>query len=228
MNLQNKIVFAHRGYFNAESKKKYRENSKQLYKISTTKDYIRIIDMDVRKSKDGILYCYHGTFFQCHFSLRIPRNFSEIKKKYGVDSSSEILEVIREDKSISLDIKSKSITKADILKALEGKKFKEVILGNNTVTSVQFLERFNDMPVQFVKTMNGNVLHFLYDLKKLKDKNFKYYEVVFPFQVNKKVVEDTSRNGLIFGCIGLFFLSRKSYWKKINKYNIKLVSTDFI
>lgn len=228
MDLQNKIVLAHMGYFNKDSRKNYRENSKDVCKISTTKDYIGIIELDVRKSKEGVLYCYHGTLLKYWFGFIFSQKFSDIKKKYEVDSLEEILEVITEDKTIFLDLKSKSITREDILNALEGKKFKEIILGNTGLFSVSFLERFYNMPNQFVKAMNGNIFCNFYNLKKLKEKNYKYFEVVFPFQINKKLVENVKKNGLEFRCAGLFFRNGKSYWSKINKYGIQHVSSDFV
>lgn len=227
MDLKDKIVLAHKGFYNKESIHLYRENSKEVCAISTTKDYIKIIELDVRKSKDGILYCYHGNFFQYYFYLKIPRNFSELKKKYGVDSLEEILKVITEDKTLLLDIKDKSITKEDIIKDLSGKKFKEVILGN-TSFSTSFLKDFKDMPDGFVKIMNGNIFCNFYNLKKLKSEGYKYFEVVFPFQVRKGVVDRTSSNGLELSFPSLFFLGARSYWNKINKFNIKRINSDFV
>lgn len=228
MNLQNKIALAHMGYFNKESRKIYRENSKEVCEVATIKDYIGIIELDVRKSKDGILYCYHGTLFQYWFGFIFSQKFSDIKNKYDVDTLKEILEVITEDKTVFLDLKSTSITREDILTALKGKKFKEIILGNTGLASVFFLQRFSDMPAQFVKAMNGNIFCNFYNLKKLKYKNYRYFEVVFPFQINKKLIENVKKNGLEFRCAGLFFPNGKSYWGKINKYGIEHVSSDFI
>jgi len=228
MDLQNKIVLAHMGYFNKECRKTFRENSKDVCKVATTKDYIGIIELDVRKSKDGILYCYHGTLLQYWFGFIFSQKFSDIKKKYSVDSLEEILEVITEYKTIFLDLKSKSITREDILTALKGKKFKEVILANTGLFSVSFLQRFSDMPAQFVKAMNGNIFCNFYNLKKLKEKNYKYFEVVFSFQINKKLIENVKKNGLEFRCAGLFFPNGKSYWEKINKYGIKHITSDFV
>jgi len=228
MDLQNKIVLAHMGYFNKECRKTYRENSIDVCKIATIKDYIGIIELDVRKSKDGVLYCYHGTLLQYWFGFIFSQKFSDIKKKYGVDSLEEILEVITEDKTIFLDLKSKSITKEDILNALNGKKFKEIILANTGLSSVSFLERFSNMPEKFVKAMNGNIFCNFYNLKKLKDKNYKYFEVVFPFQINRKLIENVKKNGLEFRCAGLFFPNGKSYWDKINRYDINHITSDFI
>ena len=228
MDLKNKIVLAHMGYFDSESRNHYRENSIDVCQISSTKDYISIIEVDVRKSKDGILYCYHGTLPQYWFGLIFPHTFSQIKNKYGVNTLEEVLSVITEDKMIVLDIKSKSITKADILNALKGKKYKKIILGNTSLFSVSFLERFDNMPEQYVKVMNGNIFCNFYNLQKLKDKNYKYFEVVFPFQVNRVIMKNASENGMEFRCAGLFFRTKESYWNKINKYNIHHVTSDFI
>lgn len=227
MDLKDKIVLAHKGFYDKESTHLYRENSKEVCAISDTKDYIKIIELDVRKSKDGILYCYHGNFFQYCFSLKVSRNFSDLQRKYHVDSLGEILKVISEGKSILLDIKDKSITKEDIIKALGNRKFKEVILGN-TSFSTSFLKGFKDMPDGFVKIMNGNIFCNFYDLKKLKSEGYKYFEVVFPFQVRKGIINKASNNGLELSFPSLFFLGKKSYWNKINKYNIKRINSDFV
>ena len=227
MNLQDKIVLAHKGFFDKESEKIYKENSVEVCKISTTKDYISIIELDVRKSKDGVLFCYHGTLFQYWFGFIIPQFFFDIKKKYHVDTLAEILSVITEDKIIFFDLKSKSITKSDILNAVKGKKFRQVIIGglaNNTYSS----HNFNDLPEEFVRIMNGHVFCIFYDLKKLKDRGYAYFEVVFPFQVNKKIIQRVKENNMDFRCTGLFFRNKKNYWRKIKEYNINHVSSDFI
>ena len=225
MDLANKIVLAHRGFFNKECEKIYRENSRDVCKISSQKDYITIIELDVRKSKDGVLYCYHGTFIQYFLLLKFPRKFSALKKKYGVQTLANVLEVMNEGKILCLDLQDKTITKTEILKALAGKKFKQVILAS---PSVSYLENFNNMPNIFTKLINRNIFSGFYNLKKLKQKNYTYYEVLFPFQVNKKIIQDARNNGLVFSCAPLFFLSKESYWKKINRYNITYISTDFI
>ncbi len=226
MDLKNKVVLAHAGYFNKECQKDYKENSKEVCRVSNTKDYIDIIELDVRKSKDGILYCYHGTLIQYYTNLKISKDFSEIKKRYGADALGEILDVISEEKGIFLDIKDTSITRKDVLDVFLNKKFKEVILGNRSTAYIN--NQFYDMPKGFVKILNGNIFCNLYNLEKLTNRNYKYFEVVFPFQISREIIESVYKHGLEFRCAGLFFRNKESYWKKINKYNIKHVSSDFI
>ncbi|MDQ5949220.1 MAG: hypothetical protein QG589_346 [Patescibacteria group bacterium] len=142
MSINGKIVLAHKGFFNKECQKIYRENSREVCKISGSMDYVDIIELDIRKSKDGILYCYHGDFFQYYISLKIPRIFSYLQKKYHVDSLADILEVIPETKIICFDLKDKGITKLDILHSLNGKKFKDLVFGSS---SISFLDQFDGM-----------------------------------------------------------------------------------
>ncbi len=223
-NLEDKIVLAHSGWFDSASKKLYKGNSKEVCAISTTKDYITIIELDLRKSKDGILYCYHGTPVQYFFTLKFSWTFQKVQKKYRVNSLEEILDIVTEDKIIFLDIKDATITKEDLQSVFGNKNFKEVILGNK---SVAFLDEFKDMPPCFTKILNGNIFCNFYDLIKLRSHGFKYFEVVFPFQLRQKVIDKVAKAGLEFRCSGLFF-TKERYWRQIQKYNIKHISSDFI
>ncbi|MDE2079689.1 MAG: hypothetical protein KGI73_04910 [Patescibacteria group bacterium] len=224
-DFSDKTILAHKGFFNKESEKTYKENSAGVCKISGARDEIGIIELDLRKSRDGILYCYHGTPFEYLCGLKFPMDFSRIKLKYGVDTLREILGVIGRDKIIFLDIKDRRITKDDILRAFGGRKFKEVILGNK---SASFLRRFGGMPGNFAKILNGNIFCGFYDLEKLARDGFKYFEVVFPFQVSARLVERVRRAGMEFRCASLFFKNKESYWKKMAAYGITQVSSDFI
>ncbi len=220
LDLKDKIILAHRGYFNSDSRKHYKESSKEVCQISSKKDYISIVELDIRKSKDGILWCYHGNVIEYCIGLKFSRNFNFIKEKYKVNTLLELLEVIDSNKIILLDLKNTSITKQDILNVFKNKKFKEVIFGNK---STSFLERFNEMPKEFVKLMNGNIFSPFYNPEKLKNKGYKYFEVLFPFQINKRLIEKIEKNGMTFTCPSMFFFSKESYWRKVRKYNIKII-----
>ncbi len=225
MNLSNKTVWAHGGCFDKNCATTYRQNSKEVCEASSKREYIGVIELDVRKSSDGILYCFHGNLFQYNVTLRFPRSLKRLQEKYGVHTLKEILNVITPDKIVFLDIKDDSITKEDVLDSFKGKVFKEIVLGNK---SSSLLQKFSGMPESFVKILNGNIFCSFYDLKKLKRQGFKYLEVVFPFQIHKKIIDRVEKAGMEISCAPLFFLSTKSYWRKIEKYRIKHVSSDFI
>ncbi len=224
-NYKDKIVLAHMGFPDRSARKEYKENSKEVCALSSKKDYIDIIELDIRKSADGVLYCYHGNLFEYHFLLKLPFTLSSLKHYRQIDTLEEVLNVIDENKSIFLDIKDTGITNEDILKHLKAMNFEEVILGNK---SVRYLDRFTNMPNNFVKILNCNIFCNFYNLDRLKEKKFKYFEAVSPLQVNSKTLKKVEEAGLIFRMSGIGFLSKDSYWRKINKYGIKHVSSDFI
>ncbi len=225
MDPRDKIVLAHRGCYNNECRTKYQENSREVCAVSTTKDYIKIIELDLRKSKEGILYCHHGPIIQYFTILKFPQKLSNLKEKYNVNSLEEILNVITEDKIIFLDIKDSSVTREDILAAFSGRNFKEVILGNK---SVSYLKRFDNMPEKFVKKLSGNPFCNFYNIEKLKKNNFKYFEVVFPFQINQKIVNEVHANNMEFKLWGPLSSNKEGIWNKINKHNIRHISSRFI
>lgn len=66
-----------------------------------------IIELDVRKSRDGIIFCYHGFgmfVFYLAFLLRFVR-FSTVKRFIEVSTLEEILSAIDRDCVVYLDVK---------------------------------------------------------------------------------------------------------------------------
>lgn len=221
--LPRKIILAHRWLRSANAG--FREHSIEACRDSGNAKEISIIELDLRKSNDGVLYCYHGNFFEYFISLRFEKTFESTRKRYGVFKLSELLDVISEWKTVFLDIKDKNITKEDILTAFGGRNFERVMLGNK---SVSFLDRFDDMSSGFVKILNGNLLCYFYDFKKLHERGFRYVEAVFPFQVSKNLIERAEKAGLEFRVAGLFFRSKNHYWEIVNFYGLHHISSDFI
>ncbi|MBI5621824.1 glycerophosphodiester phosphodiesterase [Candidatus Falkowbacteria bacterium] len=225
MDFNNIIVMAHRGFFDAASRRRYRENSREVCELANAQDYITMIELDIRKSADGVLYCYHGKPFFYHILSKFRRPLSHIQQRYGVNTLEEILAVISADKIVFLDFKHMDITRDDVLKVFNGRTFREVILANK---SVKFLRRFHSMPQGFVKVINGNVLSSFYNLDKLKAQGYKYFETLFPFQINSRIVRKVRAHGLEFMCASNWFLSRRQYLRALRRYDIHYFSSDFI
>lgn len=111
-------VIAHRG-----GKGHGRENDAET--IQKTLIYKPdIIEIDVRKSKDGVLYCYHGsiplgvTAAQFFYHL----NFKWIQHLAGKrDTLGTVLRVIPEDTIALLDLKDKHITAQDLMPFIDNR-----------------------------------------------------------------------------------------------------------
>lgn len=216
-------ILAHRGHYNAASRFLHPENSCAVCRISTMK--ADIIELDLRKSCDGVLYCYHGGLLFYHLLSRFSWSFAFLQRRYHVDSLAAILNIISPEKTLFLDIKDNSITPDDLLRAFSRKSFPEVILGNR---SVRYLSAFNDLPASFVKVLNGNIFCNFYDVAQLSRERYKYFEVVFPFQLNKAMLAQLETHSLHYACSSLFFFSRRQYFSAVTTYHLAYVSSDYL
>ena len=111
MKLGKPYLMAHAG-----GKKHGKENS-----VKSVKNCGRykpdILELDLRKSRDGVLFCYHGfpdfpVFFLAYF-LRFLK-FKTIKKFLKVDTLKEILDVVNWKTIVFLDIKQTNISGEEI------------------------------------------------------------------------------------------------------------------
>src|ERR1044072_8817494 len=97
-----KPVHAHGGCFDRACRSVYRMNSPEVCEISAARPEIGIIELGLRKSEDGFLYCDHGTFFKYYFSLKFPKTFAALRAKYEASLLEDLLAVIPESKIIFL------------------------------------------------------------------------------------------------------------------------------
>lgn len=92
-----------------------KENSVKAVKISM-KNGADIIELDLRKSSDGVLFCYHGfgviVYLLAYFLRFMP--FKLVRKITKANTIDEILNIIDKPTIIALDLKSIDITAEDI------------------------------------------------------------------------------------------------------------------
>ena len=86
------------------------------------------------------------------------------------------------------------------------------------------MKKFDGM----TKFLGGNIFAKFYDLEKLKNNGFKYFDVVFPWQINREIVQKTKSLGISFGCFPLFFPSKKIYLRTIEKFGLERINSDFV
>ncbi len=84
-----------------------------------------IIEVDVHKSRDKILYCYHGSipFGVIEASFAGIFTFARIQKLVGHRNTlAEIIDVIPDDVLLYLDIKDSAVSARDLKPLIEGRK----------------------------------------------------------------------------------------------------------
>lgn len=111
MNPEKPYLMAHAG-----GKKHGKENSVKSVK-NCGKYKPDILELDLRKSRDGVLYCYHGfpdfpVYFLAYF-LRFFK-FTQIKKFLKVDTLKDILDAVNWKTIVFLDIKQTNISGDEI------------------------------------------------------------------------------------------------------------------
>lgn len=96
-----------------------------------------IVEIDLRKSKDGVLFGYHGTIPWGHIHAQLflhHKSFSEIKEKIQtVVTLADLLKVIPANVIISLDIKQKTITGEDVQEVIATYSDREFIIRTLTL-----------------------------------------------------------------------------------------------
>lgn len=105
------------------------DNSQKSIEESLKNNY-DIIELDIRKSKDWILYCFHWNFFEVilyKFLLK-TRSFKKLKTQKNIISLEEALNIIWEKAYIFLDLKEYDIKLKELEKDLSNRKIKWIYL----------------------------------------------------------------------------------------------------
>ncbi len=154
----------------------HKENSLEAILNSLNQDYIDGVEVDIRLTKDGKFVLSHDPIYHGHFI-----KFTKVKKlqRLGINTLIEVLNEIKTDKIIMLEIKS------------EDSKYNKIINNLNKT-----LKPFH---------LNYYICSFNYNLiKKLKEKYSEYKcGLIIGYQINK----DKINNNLNFNSLSLSYAS---------------------
>lgn len=199
------------------------ENSLQAVK-ACLKFKPDIIELDVRRSRDNILFCYHGFGIFVYFLAYFLRylQFTTIKKLFKIDSLEEILEIVKQPAIIYLNLKDYNI-RADQIDILHQQyRHLEFWLGMSDNKKVAELKKTLKNEYQFHCTW-PNIISFKQALKNsLKNdlhsikllpwqctkknlnlvKAHKLDHIIEPiFITNKKFAELSKKHGSLYKCL---------------------------
>ncbi len=179
---------------------------------------VDIIELDIRKSNDGILYCYHGGVFACFLKYF---SFKSVNQILSVDKLADLLLVIPQQKIVFLDIKDNTITAGDL---------KPIF---NHFNHHFWLAAYSLKYLYQLKLNLGNQHKYIYNFgfiffnrgiriaKKLGINNIK----IFVWQCNEKNMEKIYLAGLNF-TIEELFLNKNKLSKLIAKFGSFWLSVD--
>jgi|GEM_PF-1562228 len=207
----------------AGGKKHGKENSVRSVK-NCGKYKPDILELDLRKSSDGVLFCYHGfpdfpVFFFAYF-LRFFK-FRTIQKILKVDTLRDILNAVNWKTIVFLDIKQTNITGEEI----------DGICKNYRMEFWLAFYRFNyfrllkgDLEDSYKYIYNFGFINFRKGLKKFKKHGLDAIKI-FSWQCNDrnmKLLKDSSTAYTVQP----LFTSRKKMKKLIKKYGTLWIALD--
>lgn len=183
-----------------------------------------IIEIDVRKSTDGVIFCYHGNIREFLFpDIYFKKPYSKIQKKYPtVVRLSEIASHVADKCILFVDIKDLSITGHELMDEL--KSLSKVYIASQ---NLNYLEKLPPIPLDWKKVCNGGIL-FLnnQNLSQLVNSNLNIIELFWWNFSNHQI--NLLRNNNIEAALAHWFLpqriylkhcfSKKSAWVWTNKF----------
>jgi len=173
------------------------------------KHSVDIIELDVRKSSDGVLYCYHGSWF-----ARLLKYFSFgfIKNNLKIDTLEEVLKIITTKKIIFLDIKDKRITAADLKKVCDKFDQEYWVAGYDLL----YLGQLKSILKNYKFVYNFAFLNLQKGLEKAKENGVGITKV-FRWQLTSNLKPILLQLGIEF-TIYPPFMSTQVYLKNVQKY----------
>jgi len=181
------------------------------------KHNVDIIELDVRKSSDGVLFCHHWSKFV--WTLKYL-SFKFIKEKFEVNTLEEILSVIPTKKIIFLDIKDKRITAEDLKKVCE--RFdQEYWIAN---CNLQYLGQLKSVLNNYKFVYNFGFLFFKKGIQKAKVQGINIIKV-FHWQLTPNLKSHLLQSGLQFN-IHPWFMNIKEYTEAVDKFGSVWVAYD--
>lgn len=178
---------------------------------------VDIIELDIRKSRDGVLFCYHGSWFA--WVLRYLY-FNVVKRNLRVDTLEEVLKVITTKKIIFLDIKDKRITAEDLSNVC-GKFNQKYWIASR---DLWYLGQLKSVLKDCKFVYNSGFVRLKNGLANLQMRGIDIIKV-FRWQLTPNLKPHLLRSGLQFN-IHPWFMDTKKYLEKVEKYGSVWVAYD--
>lgn len=208
--------------FHSSSKIYGGDNSMGTFDIIMNYDP-KIVEVDLRKSRDGILYCYHGMEPFCRF-LKFFK-FSAIKKLLNKDTLKKVLETIsNKDKPIIfVDIKQGNISIEDLDKICLKFDFNYLLQFSTSKNAKVAKLKIKNQPYKVNWYCPFGFYPFLLRFWKAKKYNLDMFEL-FWNECTDENIKKVHRAGMIHDIrdrrLRIFRVNSNKYKELIRKYGI--------
>lgn len=198
-----------------------KEHSPEVIYESLRRGY-DLIELDVRKSRDGVLYCYHGNFLEFVMaSLFLKKySFDELVRRKKVHALGELVNIVGTRADIFLDVKEDEITRQDLLSIFRGKNYRNVYVAR---TSLSYLQGLGDLPKRWKKVQNAE-LAMRPDVQRLKEAGVAVFEGFF-WSATRENITLLKRNGMNYA-LATWFLPKGIYCALSKKYTMEWIHAE--
>ena len=200
-----------------------RENSKEavLDSIEFNPD---LIELDIRRSKDDVLYCYHGfpavpMFFLAHFFKYF--SFATIRRWLHVNTLEEILSAVKKPSAFYLDIKNDHLARHLDNLCVQFPQHNFWLASYDPERIRRWKQSLNG---RYVYVYNFSFWNFKKGLERAKEIKLDAFKL-FPWQCTPAHVEQMKQAGIAH-IIHPLMLSRTRYQKLIDRFGSLLICVD--
>lgn len=213
------LIMAHAG-----GKGHGRENSVEaVQKVSQFQP--DIIELDIHKSKDSVLFCYHGSIpfgFLLSFFVRYLK-FSTLQNWLQVDKLSTIVKAISYEPILFLDIWQNDITANDLKNITYIYPVKKIWIASRLFSQIKDIRTTRGDSFQYV--LNRGIF-FTPSLEILQKSGVNTIKL-FWWQYHKDILQKLKENNISFG-LSSFGLTQKQYIQKAKQYKSLWICYDRI
>lgn len=174
-----------------------------------------LIELDIRKSKDEILYCYHGSLLEVIFSkFLLSKSFSQLKSQHlSLLTLESVLASIPSHIPIFLDIKDSVIAPEELVNFVKGR------IGTVYVSGFFFLKKLCKYKILEKHVPSLCLVYIIphlfgYNFEKLKNNGIHTIQL-FHWSFNQENIQKLMACEINFALCPMF-ISRENYSKKID------------
>lgn len=196
------LLMAHGGAVNGT------ENTLQAIADSLDRG-VDIIEIDIRKSSDGVLFCYHGNVIEYifhNFFFNMP--FAQLKRRYhSPPTLSKVADLVDNRAILFLDIKDQHITAQDLRTALSHHQSAQIYVAKN---SLRYFEQLFGLPDAWVTVYNVGMLFPRRSLHRIKKAGLSIVEV---FRWNYHAAATRLRQIGVHPAVSRWLFTKRAYKK---------------
>lgn len=181
-----------------------------------------LVELDIRRTTDGVLYCHHGNLLDLLWTARLQQPAAVLKNRLpSFTTLRDAARLIRDQSTLFLHIRDRTITARELIAALEGIPVRPVWVA---ASSVGYLARLTDLPARWLKVLNVGAWCPRLRVRALRAAGISIAEL-YLWDFTRPTVRRLRHVG-IDAALSRFLLPRTAYLQKARRLSAAWVTDD--